>query len=1091
MATEAELCRECGTDPPAPRESPSLTASREPMTAGQQLWQEANPLQLVADVNSDDPHVQLPAVMQIRKVLSIERSPPIEEVIAAGVVPRFVQFLHCGDNPMLQFESAWVLTNIASGTSEHTRLVIDSGAVPLFVQLLLSPSDDLREQAVWALGNIAADSPRTRDLVLTHGALQPLLKQLNPDSKMSLQRNATWALSNLGRGKPPPNWHLVAPAIPVLAQMIFSDDDEVLADVCWALSYLTVGPNVRKEAVLDTGICARIVELMGHSQTSVQMPAVRAAGELFTGDDDQTQCVLNCGPLPRLLALLQSPRMEIRKEACWAISNITAGTSAQIQEVIEANIIPPVVHLLATAAVFQIKKEAAWSITNATNSGSLGQIKYLVEQGCIKPLCNLLTCKDCDARCFLMLLEGIQNVLRAGMQEVQQAGSQNPYATFVCQAEGFDKLKQLHSHDNEEVRTLSARVLDMLDPDSERGQQELYAAAHAIVADQGASPLEMITSLEMINSLNTGLLATTFKYDQVCGGRLTTLLHCAAWSGNTRAVASLLVRGVDVDMTVDGTTALLTAVKMGHEKTATLLLERGATVDAANEQGRTALNLAAARGNEGTVALLIDHGASVNGATKEGVTVLMTTAQHGHAAIVALLLDKGAQVDAVNQVKPFGGTALIMAAQRGHEAVVVKLIEKGASLNVANEKGQTALTVPPLSGCQPSPLLSSLKAVQDARTSKAPSSELEAAIVRALLAKAPEARVTQARAQLELIKAQERAVQEAQTKLHSAPNAELLLAEIKAAAKAGILEETQLRYHRHRLVEKIVERLGAAVESLNMTSLRQAVDFVRGDSLSKESTCIELTVNPEVTAALSKASTCLHEIETRERWKAQRVAAGVDHLMRDRPPEHICPITHEVMKDPVTDASGATAERAAMERWLAANAKTSPLFNVRLNHKKLNPNNALKSLIQDWEASEHQRCMASASAAERDASLDALQDKKLADMFSGMKLRELDAAELRALDEEYGEDDVAALTTRVQAQEARAAWREGVDFEPMRPLAAELDAAAALPPLPPLPPPSGPATTRQPVRMPARPPGDLFDENLFANGQPLLEPLDQ
>ena len=140
-------------------------------TVGSQAWAEANPQALVDGVHSDDPNQQLPAVTQFRKLLSIERSPPIEEVIAAGVVPRFVQFLQCGDNPMLQFESAWALTNIASGTSEHTRVVIGNGAVPIFVQLLLSPNDDVREQAVWALGNIAGDSPECRDLVLTQGVL--------------------------------------------------------------------------------------------------------------------------------------------------------------------------------------------------------------------------------------------------------------------------------------------------------------------------------------------------------------------------------------------------------------------------------------------------------------------------------------------------------------------------------------------------------------------------------------------------------------------------------------------------------------------------------------------------------------------------------------------------------------------------------------------------------------------------------------------------------------------------------------------------------------------------------------------------------
>ncbi|KAH7932221.1 hypothetical protein HPB51_029454 [Rhipicephalus microplus] len=397
--------------------------------------------EMVSQLYADSPELQIQAIQCIGKLLLQDPKPPIDDVLSTGMVPMLVPLMQRDDHIILQYEAAWCLSYITGGTSLQTWRVVKAGAVPVFVCLLSSEKEKVRELAVVALGNIAVYSSECCDYVLDQGTLMALLELFEKSMSVLMKRQVTWALSNLCWRTP--RFEKVQSCLPILLRVLFARDPEVLTYVCRVLSYLSYGPNHQKQVVIDAGVCKRLVKLLTHKIQSVVSEALQAIGHIVTGDDVQIQEVINCNALPCLLALLSSPEESIRKNACWTLSNITAGNQQQIQAVIDANIFPVLAGMLSRGDL-EIQKEAARAITNAISGGSPNQVRFLVQQKCIDALCELLSAEDQEV--VQLALNGLDNVLRLGAQDAQPGGA-NPYAVLLLKCFGMNHFEFLQSHE--------------------------------------------------------------------------------------------------------------------------------------------------------------------------------------------------------------------------------------------------------------------------------------------------------------------------------------------------------------------------------------------------------------------------------------------------------------------------------------------------------------------------------------------------------------------------------------------------------------------------------------------------------------------
>lgn len=116
---------------------------------------------------------KIEATKGIRRLLSLERNSPVSHILDQGLLPVLIRNLT--DDPTdftLLFESAWAITNIAS--TDRAKDVADAGAIPPLIFLVTHDKNNVRDQAIWCLGNIAGEGPELRNIVLQSGIVKPL-----------------------------------------------------------------------------------------------------------------------------------------------------------------------------------------------------------------------------------------------------------------------------------------------------------------------------------------------------------------------------------------------------------------------------------------------------------------------------------------------------------------------------------------------------------------------------------------------------------------------------------------------------------------------------------------------------------------------------------------------------------------------------------------------------------------------------------------------------------------------------------------------------------------------------------------------------
>ncbi|PIA46801.1 hypothetical protein AQUCO_01500384v1 [Aquilegia coerulea] len=144
----------------------------------------------------------------------------------------------------------------------------------------------------------------------------------------------------------------------------------------------------------------------------------------------------------------------------------------------------------------------------------------------------------------------------------------------------------------------------------------------------------------------------------------------------------------------------------------------------------------------------------------------------------------------------------------------------------------------------------------------------------------------------------------------------------------------------------ILERLANKLELRTMTDLKVETMAVR--KLIKERNGRSAESSQHIIDLLSK----FKQVAGVSDSKLLSVLAAPKNLEKCSslaiPNEFLCPITLEIMTDPVIVASGQTYDRESIQKWFQSDHKTCPKTRQTLSHLSLAPNFALRNLIMQW-----------------------------------------------------------------------------------------------------------------------------------------------
>jgi len=402
------------------------------------------------------------AVRSLGDILCREIDPPVQQVVESNVCGALVQLLDSLDVVLLK-DVLWCLSNVMAGTHAQCEPLVRCGIAPRLIALLGHSDDFVRDQAVWAVGNLSGDCEEWNGGVLLHGGMERVAKCARHAMRLpqdpvtwNMIWNCAWTMSNMARNRGGGRLALnhATLIVSMMTTGTLAEQPGVVEDAGWAMAHASDDESEDSavtNALVSGGLAKVIVNVMRrweHGHERVVTPYIRILGNLSTGSDESTERVVAAGALDVLLPFLRSRNGLLRREVCWTLSNLAVGSPSSIVAAYPG-LVGELLGILQDDRA-DVRREACWVIFNVCRSASRETLSSLVAGGVIPVVCRVLSATlDVEMKtCCLATLNALLEV------------NAHEWVEVVEEHGGRETIESLSTDRNASISALAAHMCD-------------------------------------------------------------------------------------------------------------------------------------------------------------------------------------------------------------------------------------------------------------------------------------------------------------------------------------------------------------------------------------------------------------------------------------------------------------------------------------------------------------------------------------------------------------------------------------------------------------------------------------------------------